>query len=66
MLYSCAVYPSKDASLEDAQQYKLKRICEQVELQPGDSVIEIGTGMGRICHLRSNTLRLPRDDYHNI
>ncbi|WP_350633959.1 class I SAM-dependent methyltransferase, partial [Pseudoalteromonas sp. 2-MNA-CIBAN-0060] len=46
MLYSCAVYPEKEATLEQAQQYKLQRICEQVELQKGDSVIEIGTGWG--------------------
>ncbi|MBL1384550.1 MAG: class I SAM-dependent methyltransferase [Colwellia sp.] len=72
MLYSCAVYPSKDASLEDAQHYKLKRICEQVELQPGDSVIEIGTGWGAFaiyaathydCHVTTTTISDEQHDF---
>ncbi|KZN48081.1 SAM-dependent methyltransferase [Pseudoalteromonas luteoviolacea] len=46
MLYSSAVYPTHDASLEDAQIHKLKQICEQVDLQAEDHVIEIGTGWG--------------------
>ena len=72
MLYSSAVYPSKDASLEEAQQYKLKRICEQVELQQGDSVIEIGTGWGAFaiyaathydCHVTTTTISDEQYDY---
>ncbi|AOT10574.1 SAM-dependent methyltransferase [Pseudoalteromonas luteoviolacea] len=46
MLYSSAVYPTHNASLEQAQQHKLKEICEQVDLQRTDHVIEIGTGWG--------------------
>lgn len=46
MLYSCAVYPHANASLEEAQAHKLAKICERVELKEGDSVIEIGTGWG--------------------
>ncbi len=65
MLYSCAVYPSKQASLEQAQAHKLALICEQVDLQPGDSVIEIGTGWGAFaiyaathfdCHVTTTTI----------
>lgn len=72
MLYSSAVYPSKDATLEEAQQYKLKRICEQVELQKGDSVIEIGTGWGAFaiyaathydCHVTTTTISDEQYDY---
>jgi len=72
MLYSSAVYPSKDATLEEAQQYKLKRICEQVELQQGDSVIEIGTGWGAFaiyaathydCHVTTTTISDEQYDY---
>ncbi|MEL0646222.1 cyclopropane-fatty-acyl-phospholipid synthase family protein [Pseudoalteromonas agarivorans] len=72
MLYSSAVYPSKDATLEQAQQYKLKRICEQVELQQGDSVIEIGTGWGAFaiyaathydCHVTTTTISDEQYDY---
>ena len=72
MLYSSAVYPSKEATLEEAQQYKLKRICEQVELQKNDSVIEIGTGWGAFaiyaathydCHVTTTTISDEQHDY---
>ncbi|MBQ4810654.1 class I SAM-dependent methyltransferase [Pseudoalteromonas luteoviolacea] len=46
MLYSSAVYPTHESSLEEAQSHKLKQICEQVDLQASDHVIEIGTGWG--------------------
>jgi cyclopropane-fatty-acyl-phospholipid synthase len=72
MLYSCAVYPDKEATLEEAQQYKLQRICEQVELQQGDSVIEIGTGWGAFaiyaathydCHVTTTTISDEQHEY---
>ncbi|MBH0031593.1 class I SAM-dependent methyltransferase [Pseudoalteromonas sp. SWYJZ98] len=72
MLYSSAVYPTKEATLEEAQQYKLKRICEQVELQKNDSVIEIGTGWGAFaiyaathydCHVTTTTISDEQHDY---
>ncbi|MFY8327399.1 class I SAM-dependent methyltransferase [Pseudoalteromonas sp. ZZD1] len=65
MLYSSAVYPSKDATLEQAQSHKLDLICQQVDLQQGDSVIEIGTGWGAFaiyaathygCHVTTTTI----------
>ncbi|SES63883.1 SAM-dependent methyltransferase [Thalassotalea agarivorans] len=46
MMYSSAVYPNEDASLAQAQQYKLQQICEKLDLQPGENVVEIGTGWG--------------------
>ncbi|WP_165742619.1 cyclopropane-fatty-acyl-phospholipid synthase family protein [Pseudoalteromonas sp. Z9A6] len=72
MLYSSAVYPTKEATLEEAQQYKLKRICEQVELQKNDSVIEIGTGWGAFaiyaathydCHVTTTTISDEQHDF---
>jgi len=65
MLYSCAVYPSQTATLEQAQSHKLALICEQVDLQAGDKVIEIGTGWGAFaiyaathydCHVTTTTI----------
>ncbi|CAM3779444.1 MULTISPECIES: SAM-dependent methyltransferase [Pseudoalteromonas] len=65
MLYSCAVYPTKEATLEQAQSYKLDLICQQVDLQQGDTVIEIGTGWGAFaihaathygCHVTTTTI----------
>ncbi|NSY33214.1 class I SAM-dependent methyltransferase [Pseudoalteromonas sp. JC28] len=65
MLYSSAVYPSKEASLEEAQQHKLAAICERLDLQAADKVVEIGTGWGAFavyaaknygCHITTTTI----------
>jgi cyclopropane-fatty-acyl-phospholipid synthase len=44
MMYSSAMYPSKTSSLEDASIHKLETICNKLDLQPSDKVIEIGSG----------------------
>ena len=46
MLYSCAYFPSEDASLEEASIAKLDRLCEMLKLKPGLRVLEIGSGWG--------------------
>lgn len=46
MMYSSAMYPSWSASLEDAQTFRLHRICQKLALQPDDHLLEIGTGWG--------------------
>lgn len=46
LMYSSALYAAEDESLEVASQRKLDRICQQLQLQPGDCVVEIGTGWG--------------------
>jgi cyclopropane-fatty-acyl-phospholipid synthase len=46
MMYSAAVYPSEDATLEQASLHKLDLLCQQLELQPEDHLLEIGTGWG--------------------
>jgi len=46
LTYSCAVFESLDESLEEAQLRKLRRVCEKLELRPGDRVLEIGCGWG--------------------
>ena len=46
MTYSCAVFEDPALSLEQAQLAKLDRICRKLELDPGDHVVEIGTGWG--------------------
>jgi len=46
MLYSCAVFPREDATLEEAQLAKLDRICERLQLGPDNHLLEIGTGWG--------------------
>jgi len=49
MMYSSAIYPSQDASLADAQFYKLDHICKRLQLKPSDHLVEIGTGWGGLA-----------------
>lgn len=49
MMYSCALFPRPEASLEEAQLAKLERICEKLELGPDDRLLEIGTGWGGLA-----------------
>lgn len=46
MMYSAAIYPEPDSSLETGSVNKLDRICRKLDLGPADHVIEIGTGWG--------------------
>jgi len=46
MMYSSALYYSPDEILERAQINKLTRLCDKLDLQPDDHLLEIGTGWG--------------------
>src|SRR5271156_528570 len=46
MTYSCAIFESKDESLEIAQYRKLDKIIRQARIQASDHVLEIGSGWG--------------------
>lgn len=65
LMYSSALYAEPGDTLEVASQRKLARICDQLQLQPGDRVIEIGTGWGGFavyaalhhgCHVTTTTI----------
>jgi cyclopropane-fatty-acyl-phospholipid synthase len=49
MMYSAAIYPDPNASLAQAQQHKLRTICEKLQLKETDHLIEIGTGWGGLA-----------------
>ena len=49
MMYSAAMYPHQEASLEEAAIFKLDRICQKLELSPQDHLLEIGTGWGGLA-----------------
>jgi cyclopropane-fatty-acyl-phospholipid synthase len=49
MMYSSAVFPRPDASLEEASVHKLDLICRKLELTPDDHLLEIGTGWGGLA-----------------
>ncbi|NAX20066.1 SAM-dependent methyltransferase [Vibrio sp. V39_P1S14PM300] len=49
MLYSSGVYLIDSDTLEQAQNNKMARLCEQLKLSADDHVIEIGTGWGAMA-----------------
>jgi cyclopropane-fatty-acyl-phospholipid synthase len=46
MQYSCAYWPRRDMTLEDAQTAKLAHIAAKLAIEPGNSVLDIGCGWG--------------------
>lgn len=46
MMYSSAIYEPERSSLEHASVNKLETICQQLQLQSTDHVLEIGSGWG--------------------
>lgn len=49
MMYSSGIFPSADASMEEASLNKLKIICEKLQLKADDHLVEIGTGWGGLA-----------------
>lgn len=49
MMYSSAIYPSENDSLDEAQLHKLKTICDRLSLTEDDHLLEIGTGWGGLA-----------------
>jgi cyclopropane-fatty-acyl-phospholipid synthase len=46
MTYTCAVFPTPDATLEEAQAEKYDLVCRKLDLQPGQRLLDIGCGWG--------------------
>lgn len=72
MMYSAAVFDRKDASLDQAATDKLDAICQQLELDPGDHLMEIGTGWGGMAihaaqhyGCRVTTTTISREQYEH-
>jgi len=49
MAYTCAYYPTPDATLEVAQIAKMDHVCRKLCLQPGETVVEAGCGWGGLA-----------------
>ncbi|MGY8861835.1 MAG: class I SAM-dependent methyltransferase [Pseudomonadales bacterium] len=65
MQYSSGIFPHETTTLEEAQQHKLKTICEALNLTEDDQLLEIGTGWGGLacyaaknygCHVTTTTI----------
>ena len=70
--YSCGVFDREGMTLEEASISKLERVCDKLDLQPGDRVLEIGTGWGgfalyaastRGCHVTTTTISREQHGY---
>lgn len=46
MTYTCAVFPTADATLEEAQAHKYELISRKLDLQPGQRLLDVGCGWG--------------------
>ncbi|MGB3893896.1 class I SAM-dependent methyltransferase [Mycolicibacter sinensis] len=46
MTYTCAVYPTPDATLEQAQENKYRLVFDKLRLSPGDLLLDVGCGWG--------------------
>jgi cyclopropane-fatty-acyl-phospholipid synthase len=49
MAYTCAYYPTAQASLDEAQTAKMDHVCRKLRLSSADSVIEAGCGWGGLA-----------------
>ncbi|SNR79522.1 cyclopropane-fatty-acyl-phospholipid synthase [Pseudomonas segetis] len=72
MMYSAAQFLSAEDSLHQAQLNKLERICQKLDLQAQDHLLEIGTGWGSMaiyaalnygCKVTTTTLSKEQFDY---
>jgi cyclopropane-fatty-acyl-phospholipid synthase len=49
MAYTCAYFPTPEATLEAAQIAKMDRVCRKLALRPGERVVEAGCGWGGLA-----------------
>ena len=56
MVYTCAIWPHADATLEEAQENKLRLITDKARIEPHHSVLDLGCGWGTLCeYIRRRT-----------
>ncbi|MFY9915242.1 MAG: class I SAM-dependent methyltransferase [Nocardioidaceae bacterium] len=46
MAYTCALFPTADATLEEAQAAKFDLVCRKLDLKPGMRLLDVGCGWG--------------------
>lgn len=72
MMYSSAKFSDEAVSLQQGSELKLKTICDKLQLEPSDHVIEIGTGWGGFamyaakhygCRVTTTTISQQQHDY---
>lgn len=72
MMYSAAMFPTAQSSLEEASYYKIDQICQKLQLSSTDHLLEIGTGWGGLacyaashygCRVTTTTISKQQYDY---
>jgi cyclopropane-fatty-acyl-phospholipid synthase len=70
MTYSCAYFQKPGQTLEAAQTAKYDRLCQKLRLQPGEHVLEIGSGWGgfalhaaQSCGCRVTTITISEEQF---
>ena len=73
MMYSCAIYPRADSTLEEAARFKIDHICRKLDLKPGDRLLEIGTGWGSLAIIAARdygahvtTITISREQFAHV
>lgn len=49
LVYTCAYFPTPDATLDEAQRAKLDLVCRKLRLRAGERVVEAGCGWGALA-----------------
>jgi cyclopropane-fatty-acyl-phospholipid synthase len=49
MVYTCAIWPGANATLEEAQENKMRLVTEKARIEPHHSVLDLGCGWGTLC-----------------
>ncbi|MFZ5723158.1 MAG: class I SAM-dependent methyltransferase [Pseudomonadota bacterium] len=49
LMYSAAIYPQAESTLDEAAVHKLDTVCRKLALGPDDHLLEIGTGWGGLA-----------------
>jgi cyclopropane-fatty-acyl-phospholipid synthase len=72
MAYSCGIFAAESSTLAEASRAKFEAVCRALALQPGDELLEIGTGWGGLaihaarhygCRVTTTTISRAQHDY---
>jgi cyclopropane-fatty-acyl-phospholipid synthase len=72
MAYSCGIFAHESTPLAEASRAKFDTACRKLALQPGDHLLEIGTGWGGLaihaarhygCRVTTTTISREQHDY---